>query len=62
MIVFCVFQWLKCTIEKPDGEKDIVEYPILECLKLSNTKAQEYINEQPPEIRPRLIIQAWIAE
>jgi len=62
MIVFCVFQRFECIIQKPNGEKDTLEYETLECIKFSNKKAQEYINEQPPEIRPRLHTQVWNVE
>ena len=62
MNVFCVFQRFECTIEKPNGEKDTLEYDSLEALRLSNRSAQNYINEQPSNIQKRLYIEIWNAE
>lgn len=62
MLVFCVFQRFENRLEAPDGSLDILEYDQLEAIRLSQKKAQEYINEQPPEIRPRLHIEHWNAE
>lgn len=62
MIVFVVLHHFKCTIEKPNGEHDTLEYDMLEAIKLSQAKAQEFINQQPPEIQKRLRIEHWNAE
>lgn len=62
MLVFVVQHHFEMKIEKPNGEHDTLEYDMLEAIKLSQVKAQEYINQQPPKIREKLRIEHWNAE
>lgn len=62
MLVFCVFHKFECTIEKPNGERDTLEYGELSAIRLSQRGAQQYISEQTYEIQKRLSIEIWNAE